>query len=98
MIEEINLEKMHELIDEGAVLIDCREDEEVEEGMIPGAIHVALSVLHESQDEIPTDKEVIFYCRSGKRSMKACEIAEEWTDQTLYSVAGGYLAYQEENS
>jgi rhodanese-related sulfurtransferase len=98
MIEEIDLKKMQSLVDAGALLVDCREDEEVAEGMIPGAKHVALSEIHEQKAEIPSDKDVVFYCRSGKRSMKACEIVEEWTDKNLYSVAGGYLAYQEENS
>lgn len=98
MIKEINLDELQAHLESGAMLVDCREDDEVASGMIPAAKHIALSTLHERKSDIPSDQEIIFYCRSGKRSLKACEIAENWTKKTLYSLAGGYLAYQQENT
>ena len=95
MIEEINVDQMEKLVKEGAALIDCRETEEVEEGIIEGASHMALSDLDEKEAEFPKDKPVIFYCRSGRRSLAACEIAKAWTDKPLYSLAGGILNYKE---
>lgn len=96
MIEEINLEQLKEISTE-AHLIDVREDDEVAGGMIPKAIHLALSKFPELKDQIPADKKIVFYCRSGKRSLKAAEIASHWVKVPLYSLSGGYLAYQENN-
>jgi sulfur-carrier protein adenylyltransferase/sulfurtransferase len=97
MIKEIDREEMERLIDEeSAVLFDVREEEELEDGSIDGHVHLPLSSFEENQDQIPKNKPVIFYCRSGKRSMKCAEMAEELTDQPIYSLAGGYLAYSEE--
>lgn len=96
MTKEIDLEQMDVLLKNGALLVDCREDEEVEAGMIPGAEHMALSELDNFADKIPKDRETVFYCRSGKRSLAACEMASQWTEKQLYSLAGGYLRYQEE--
>jgi rhodanese-related sulfurtransferase len=70
-------------------LIDVREPDEVIQGMIPSAVNLPLSVLANSLHlhhvafkekhgfEKPTkDQELIFYCRSGKRSTSASDIAK----------------------
>src|SRR5687768_12056712 len=96
MIKEIDREEMERLIEEeSAVLIDVREDEELEEGSIDGHIHMPLSRFDEFEEILSKSKPIIFYCRSGRRSLKSAEAAEEWTDQPLYSLAGGYLGYCE---
>ena len=96
-VKEIAIEELDGFIDEGVVVIDVREDEELDAGMIDGAVHMPLSRFDEFSDEISQDKPSVFYCRSGRRSLKAAEIAGEWTDQAVYSLAGGYLAYSGEN-
>jgi rhodanese-related sulfurtransferase len=53
---------------EDLLLVDVREDEEVEEGMIPGARHIKMGDIPESLDKFDKDKEYIFICRSGNRS------------------------------
>jgi len=94
MIKEIDREEMERLLlEEEGLLVDVREDEEVDEGAIEGFVHMPLSRFEEFRDQIPPAKPIIFYCRSGRRSLKTAEIAEEWTDQPLYSLAGGYLGY-----
>lgn len=97
MFKEITLDELEDLLSEGATLVDVREDDEVADGAIPGNVHMALSVFDSFKDDISKDKPTVFYCRSGRRSMKACEIASQWTEQQLYSLAGGYLAYAEAN-
>lgn len=70
-------------------MIDVREPDEVIQGMIPSAVNLPLSVLGNSLHlhhvafkekhgfEKPTkDQELIFYCRSGKRSTSASDIAK----------------------
>ena len=92
-IEEITLDELAAWKDRGALLVDVREADEVEDGMIPGAIHEALSQFPEYEKTMPRDKEIVFYCRSGKRSLKAAHIASHWTEQKIVSLTGGYLAF-----
>lgn len=97
-MKEIDLNTMNALVKQGNILVvDVREDEEVEAGMIPGAKHMPLSRFDEFKTELSAASDVIFYCRSGRRSLKACELAEPWNKNCLYSLAGGYLAYADEN-
>jgi rhodanese-related sulfurtransferase len=92
-IQEIDLSDLSTWEDRGALIVDVREADEVEEGMIPGATHQALSQFPEYQESMPKDKDIVFYCRSGKRSLKAAHLASHWTDKTVVSLTGGYLAY-----
>ncbi|MFN0222507.1 MULTISPECIES: rhodanese-like domain-containing protein [Paenibacillus] len=50
------------------ILIDVREAGEFNTGYIPGAINIPLSRLKNKVSEIPKDKNVYMYCRSGMRS------------------------------
>ncbi len=93
MIKEIDQAQMEELISKGASLIDVREEEELESGIIPGYVHMPLSDFDSYADQLPKDRPVVFYCRSGRRSLAAAELAREWTTQDLYSLAGGILEY-----
>ena len=75
----------------GALLIDVREAEELaEEGYIPGSIHIPLAEVAEKLPEVAPDHntELIFYCKSGKRSQKATEQAVELGYQRVYNLGG----------
>lgn len=53
-------------------LVDVREDEEVAEGMIPGAKHIRMGDIPANLDYFDKDKEYIFICRSSRRSENVC--------------------------
>ncbi len=70
-------------------MIDVREPDEVVQGSIPSAVNLPLSVLpnalHFSPEEFKEkfgfekprkDQELTFYCRSGKRSTTAADVAK----------------------
>ncbi len=72
-----------------AYLIDVREPDEVAQGMIPSAVNIPLTVLGDALHMSPEDfstkfgfkkpgirQEVTFYCRSGKRSTSASDVAK----------------------
>ncbi len=61
-------EKMQEAIDNGAFVIDVREEGEYAEGHIPGAINIPLRTLAQNLDKVPTDQPIITYCASGHRA------------------------------
>ena len=74
-------------------IIDVREDEEVAEGMIPGAIHIPLGQLASRTGELDRERPVVTVCRSGKRSARA---AEELTAAGFQAdtMNGGMIAWR----
>jgi rhodanese-related sulfurtransferase len=69
-------------------IIDVREDDEVAEGMIPGAKHIRLGDLKSRMNELDKNKEHIIVCRSGGRSTKACEILSKEGFNVVNMVGG----------
>lgn len=57
-----------------AMLIDVREPNEFKSGAIPGALNIPLSQLGQRIDEIPKERELLLYCRSGMRSKTAARM------------------------
>ncbi|KAK1224590.1 Thiosulfate sulfurtransferase rdl2, mitochondrial [Marasmius sp. AFHP31] len=89
-----------------AYLIDVREPDEVIQGMIPSAVNLPLSVLPEAlntpaeffQEKYGFPKpqkiqEVTFYCRSGKRSASASDIAKRNGYSNIYNYEGSWLEW-----
>ncbi len=89
-IRDITYTELLTLVTAGARVIDIREDDERDTGGIDGHIHIPLSSFDDRRDEIPTDRTLIFYCQSGKRSLKACILLDSWGfEQDLCSLQGG---------
>ncbi len=76
-------------------LIDVRRDEEVALGVIPGAEHIALDAFDPAQLDLSDGREVVLYCRSGRRSGIAAERLAAHTGAPAQHLAGGILAWQE---
>ena len=56
------------LLDQGALLVDIREADELAQENIPGARLAPPSRLDQTDLGLPEGKRVIFYCRSGART------------------------------
>lgn len=71
--EEICPTTTYKRVQQGALLVDVRENEEVNELSydVPAVLHIPLSQFEERFNEVPRDGEVILVCRSGIRSLKA---------------------------
>jgi rhodanese-related sulfurtransferase len=80
------------MLAEGASLIDVREDYEWRAGHIAGSDHIGLAQLAAAAATIGRDDPVVFYCRSGARSMMAAE-AFRSSGYDAYNLAGGLLAW-----
>jgi rhodanese-related sulfurtransferase len=91
----ISVEDLKKRLDAGEHihLIDVREDEEVAQGIIPGAIHLPLGQVPQRLEEIPREEEVIFICRSGYRSEQACQYLSALGYTGTTSLIGGMLAW-----
>lgn len=79
------------------VLIDVREVIEWDAGHIEGAVLVPLSGLlaGEADNLLAAAPEIIFYCRSGKRSETALRYARTAGYRSSTHLAGGYIAYSQ---
>jgi phage shock protein E len=97
-MENINNTEFKELISEnsGAVIIDCRTEIEWDEGRIKNAI---LLDLFESQlfmqkvEGFDKNKIYLVYCRSGSRSVAACQILESAGVKNVYNLTGGISSW-----
>jgi len=74
------------------VLLDVREPMELHDGVIPGSVHIPLGELRARMDELPKDKEIVVYCRSGQRSYYACRTLSQNGYRTR-NLSGAYLTW-----
>ena len=79
-------------------LVDVRQPDEYTKGHIPGAILIPLGEIPERIGELPTDKDIILYCRSGKRSKGAAIFvgSQPQVAGTVFNMIGGILAWNGE--
>jgi len=55
-------------------VLDVRTPQEYAEGHVPGAVNVPQDQLASRLAEVPKDKDVVIYCRSGRRSALAADV------------------------
>jgi rhodanese-related sulfurtransferase len=76
------------------VLVDVREANETALERFPGAVHVPLSAFDPAAIPDPAGREVVFACRSGRRSVTASLAAQEQGFAYGSHLAGGILAWK----
>jgi len=78
------------------LLIDVRQAFEYAEKHIPGARLQPLPELEPNIFNLPSDRDLLFYCHSGGRSMAAAFLTAEAevTEKTVYNLEGGIMAWQ----
>lgn len=61
--QRVDIDALKVAVDSGAtmLLIDVREDYEVESGSMPGSIHIPLGQLEERMADIPKDIRLVFF-------------------------------------
>ncbi len=98
-IEETTPEKVRERLRkrESLQLLDVREQDEVDQGMVPGAAHLSRAHFESRVEDVVPDKEspVILYCGSGVRSAFAAKTLGELGYQRVESMAGGFIRWKE---
>ncbi len=77
MYEQITPEEAKKIMDSGEehIILDTREQDEFDEGHIPGAILIPYTEIENKAIEMIPDKDklILVYCRSGRRSKIAAE-------------------------
>lgn len=82
-----------------ALILDVREDKEVQGGKIQGARHISLGQLPSKLSELEKSKQspVLVYCRSGSRSSHASQVLTKAGFEDVSNLAGGILAWESAN-
>lgn len=93
-MKDLTQEEWREQIagDDNAFILDVRTNEEVEEGIIPGAtqidIHKGQGFLDEVEN-LDKSKNYYIYCRSGNRSGQAATLMDQLGFENTYNLKGG---------
>lgn len=100
-IKEISIEEVKAKLDRGEKIyfIDVREDHEWQQGHAEKAEHLGRGILERDvENKIPDlSAEVILYCGGGFRSALAADNMQKMGYKNVYSMAGGFRAWQEAN-
>ena len=99
-IKEVTVEETLERVKSGAVLIDVREDSEWEKEHALGAQHLGRGVIERDIINAFPDKdtELILYCGGGYRSALAADNLQKMGYTNVFSMAGGWRAWNEANA
>lgn len=83
--------------DSPPLLLDVRSVDEFEEGRIAGSLNIPHDELERRLTEIegPPDRQVIVYCRSGRRAEVAAQILDDAGFERLALLDGHMLAWVE---
>lgn len=77
----ISVQEAKELMDtqQDYIILDVREQDEYDQGHIPGAILIPYGQIKEQAQQVLTDKSalILVYCRSGRRSKIAAQALAE---------------------
>jgi molybdopterin/thiamine biosynthesis adenylyltransferase/rhodanese-related sulfurtransferase len=97
-IDEVDPSEVKELLQEGAVIVDVRETDELSSGLLPGAKHVPRSYLETRIEGIVPDRSahIILYCASGNRSAYGARTLEQDMDyEHVESMTGGIALWKD---
>lgn len=75
-------------------LLDVRQPDEYNAGHIEGSVLIPLSTLETRLAEVPKDKPVVVYCRSGRRSSAALNILMRHGFTNARNLNGGFIGWE----
>ena len=94
-VQNLTSEEVARGIKEGRMLlVDVREPNEVDAEAYPDAVVIPLSCFDPTAIPDPQGKQVVFACRSGRRSVTASLAAQEQGYPYNAHLTGGILAWK----
>jgi rhodanese-related sulfurtransferase len=95
-VKNLTVQEVKEGLDRGEiVLVDVREPHEHAAERIPGGFLNALQSFDPAALPDPEGKRLVFYCRSGRRSVTSSQLAQAAGLPYDEHMAGGILAWKE---
>jgi rhodanese-related sulfurtransferase len=96
-VREVDVEQTLDRVKQGARLIDVREDNEWQRSHAAGAEHMGRGIIERDiETAVPEhNAELILYCGGGYRSALAADNLQRMGYTNVYSMAGGWKAWQD---
>ena len=98
-IKECTVQDVKQRLDRGETfhLIDVREDHEWANGHLPKATHLGKGIIERDIERTVPDAgaEILLMCGGGFRSALAADALQRMGYTNVWSVAGGWRAWQE---
>ena len=89
---EVDATGARQLVEDGALLLDVREDIEWQAGHAPEATHLPMSRIGASVSQLPTDRLIVCVCHVGARSAAVAEALNN-AGYSATNLAGGMDAW-----
>ena len=96
---ETTVQELKNMLDnnEDFILLDVRTENEVLVSKISDkSIHIPMNDVPNRLPEIDNKKQIIVYCKSGKRSAKVCEYLKHNNYTDVKNLSGGIIAWAEQ--
>ena len=88
-VPAIDASRARALLSAGALLVDVREPAELDEsGWLEDSVNRPMSVFADRARELPRDRPIILYCRSGRRAAMAGDILTAMGFTEVYNLGG----------
>jgi sulfur-carrier protein adenylyltransferase/sulfurtransferase len=80
----------------GAVVIDVRDPDEVDQGALPGSLAISRAFLEQRIEDAVPDRRtpIVVYCAGGARSAFAAQTLQHLGYEDVVSLAGGFSAWK----
>ncbi len=98
-IRAVSALELPALLRDDAVIVDVSEPHEYKKSHIPNSINVPLKKLSGDLGKLEKNKTktVVLTCRAGNRSATAARLLTKKGFESVYTLAGGLLAWEKEN-
>lgn len=97
---EISASELKERLDRGddLVLLDIRKPYELEIACLDNSLHIPEEEIEDRMNELTAlaDKDLVVYCRTGRRSSILVTALEERGFKRVYNLTGGLYAWSDD--
>ncbi|AFM12390.1 rhodanese-like domain-containing protein [Turneriella parva] len=95
MVEQLSVHDLKKKMDAGEkfLLVDVRNDNELDICKFETALHIPLHLLTARYTELPQDAEIILTCHHGGRSMQAANFLVNQGYRNVSNLMGGIDAW-----
>jgi len=94
-VNEIEAADLKARIDAGEniEILDIRSAAEVAHGVLPKSEHLPMHLIPVRLNDLPKDRDIVLYCRSGARSYHACAYLGQQGIRNVVNLRGGIIAW-----
>lgn len=98
-IKEISANEAKELLNEGALLLDVREQDEIQQKAFvhDEVLNIPFSIFDKNYGELPKDRKIVVACHLGIRSLRVAQflVIQGLDDANIFSLEGGIEAWKQ---